>query len=49
MKLDPTKMKDWELAEAAEANMKPVSELADEMGLQSDELIPMGHTLAKVD
>ncbi len=49
MKLDPTKMKDWEVAEAAEANMKPVGELAEEMGLQGDELIPMGHKLAKVD
>ncbi|MHC4744285.1 MAG: formate--tetrahydrofolate ligase [Planctomycetota bacterium] len=49
MKLDPTKMKDWEVAEAAEANMKPVSQLADELGLQGDELIPMGHKLAKVD
>jgi len=48
-KLDPTKMKDWQVAEAAEANMKPVGQLAEEMGLKSDELIPMGHKLAKVD
>jgi formate--tetrahydrofolate ligase len=49
MKLDPTKMKDWQVAEAAEETMKPVSQLADELGLQEDELIPMGHKLAKVD
>jgi formyltetrahydrofolate synthetase len=49
MKLDPTKLKDWEVAEAAEEQMKPVSQLADEMGLEGDELIPMGHKLAKVD
>ncbi len=49
MKLDPTKMKDWQIAEAAEEQMKPVSRLAGEMGLQADELIPMGHKLAKVD
>lgn len=49
MKLDPTKMKDWQVAEAAEEQMKPVSRLASEMGLQADELIPMGHKLAKVD
>jgi len=49
MKLDPTKMKDWQVAEAAEEQMKPVSRLAGEMGLQPDELIPMGHKLAKVD
>jgi len=49
MKLDPTKMKDWQVAEAAEETMKPVSQLADEMGLEADELIPMGRKLAKVD
>ncbi|MFC1737615.1 formate--tetrahydrofolate ligase [Planctomycetota bacterium] len=49
MKLDATKMKDWQIAEAAEETMKPVSQLADEMGLNDDELIPMGHQLSKVD
>ena len=49
MKLDPTKMKDWQIAEAAEENMKPVSVLAKELGLLDDELIPMGKQLAKVD
>ena len=49
MKLDPTKMKDWQIAEAAEERMKPISQLAAEMGLQEDELIPMGRKLAKVD
>jgi len=42
-------MKDWQIAEAAEEKMKPVSQLASEMGLQENELIPMGRTLAKVD
>jgi formate--tetrahydrofolate ligase len=49
VKLDPTKMKDWQVAEAAEEIMKPVSQLADEMGPAGDELIPMGRKLAKVD
>jgi len=49
MKLDPTKMKDWQIAEAAEERMKPVTQLAAEMGLREDELIPMGRRLAKVD
>lgn len=49
MKLDPTKMKDWQVAEAAEETMKPVSQLARDMGLEDDELIPMGRKLAKVD
>jgi len=49
MKLNATKMKDWQIAEAAEEGMKPVSQLAEEMGLQESELIPMGRKLAKVD
>ena len=49
MKLDPRKLKDWQIAEAAEEKMKPVNQLAKEMGLQEDELIPMGRKLAKVD
>jgi len=49
MKLDPTKMKDWQIAEAAEETMKPVNQLADEMGLKGDELLPMGLQLGKVD
>ena len=49
MKLDPRKLKDWQIAEAAEEEMKPVSRLAEEMGLREDELIPMGRKLAKVD
>ncbi len=49
MKLDPTKLKDWQIAEAAEASMKPLQQLADEAGLVEDELIPMGRQLGKVD
>lgn len=49
MKLDATKMKDWEIAEAAEENMKSFRELADGLGLQEDELIPMGKRLGKID
>ena len=49
MQLDPTKLKDWQIAEAAEENMKTVYELADELGLQDGELIPMGRNLAKID
>ena len=41
MKLDPTKMKDWEVAEAAEENMKPFVQLAKDTGLEDDELIPL--------
>jgi len=48
-KLDATKMEDWQIAEAAEEQMKPVRQLADEMGLKEDELLPMGFQLGKVD
>lgn len=49
MKLDPTKMKDWQIAEAAEQSMKPISQLAKELGLKDDEVLPMGRQLARVD
>ncbi|HPU00729.1 MAG: formate--tetrahydrofolate ligase [Firmicutes bacterium] len=49
MPLDPTKHADWEIAEAAEANMKTVFQLADELGLEKEELLPYGHYVAKVD
>jgi len=49
MKLDPTKMKDWQVAEAAEETMKPFTALAGEMGFADDELLPMGKQLGKID
>ncbi len=49
MKLDPTQMKDWEIAEAAEANLKKAAELAAELGLEEGEWAPYGDVLAKVD
>jgi len=49
MKLDPTKMKDWQIAEAAEEVMKPIVQLGEELGLQEGELLPMGRNLAKVE
>ncbi len=49
MKLDPTRLKDWEIAQAAERDMKSPAQLAQDLGLQDDELIPMGRFLAKVD
>jgi len=49
MDLDPRQMQDWEIAEAAEDRMKPIQQLAAELGLRSDELIPYGYKLGKVD
>lgn len=49
MPLDPTKHADWEIAEAAEKNMKTVYQLAEELGLEKEELLPHGHYVAKLD
>ncbi len=49
MPLDPTKHADWEIAEAAEKDMKTVYQLAEELGLQKEELLPHGHYIGKVD
>jgi formate--tetrahydrofolate ligase len=42
-------MADWQVAEAAEERMKSPQKIAAKLGLLKDELIPMGHGLAKVD
>ena len=49
MNIDPTKLKGWEIAELAEQQMKPISTVAAELGLQEQEIIPMGMAIAKVD
>ena len=49
MVLDPRNMQDWEIAEAAGERMKPIQRLAAEFGLRSEELIPYGSRLGKVD
>lgn len=49
MPLDPTKHADWEIAQAAEANMKTVNQLGEELGLEKQELLPHGHYVAKLD
>lgn len=48
-KLDPTTMQDWQIAEAAEENMKPLYQLARDLGLAYGELLPVGEKLAKLD
>ncbi len=49
MVLDPREHKDWEIAAEAESRMKTCYQLADELGICRDELIPYGHYVAKVD
>ncbi len=49
LRLDPTKLKDWEIAAATEKRMRTVYDLADELGLERMELLPYGHYVAKLD
>ena len=48
-KLDPTKMKDWEIAAEAEKEMHRIYDIADKFGIKEEELLPYGHYLGKVD
>ena len=47
--IDPTKMKDWEIAAAIEPTLKPITTIARDFGLEGDEVIPMGEFVAKVN
>ena len=49
MALDPTKHADWEIAEEAESRMKTCYQLAEELGLTKEELLPHGNYIAKVN
>ena len=42
--LDPTKYKDWEIAEDAEKSLPSVEHFREKMGLLPDEIIPYGKT-----
>jgi len=48
MAYDATEMQDWQISEAAEVNMPSPREWQERLGLQQDEVIPMGR-LAKLD
>jgi len=45
---DATKMKDWQIAEAAEANMPMPEEWRERLGLEKDEILPYGK-ISKLD
>ncbi len=49
MPLDPTKHEDWEIAEDSEKSMKPIEQIAEDLGITKDELLPYGHYIAKID
>ncbi|MDN5292970.1 MAG: methylenetetrahydrofolate dehydrogenase [Eubacteriales bacterium] len=44
MPYDPTKMKDWEIAQEAEKYLPTYEEWAEKLGLEKDEMIPYGRT-----
>ena len=48
MAYDATKMKDWQIAEAAEANMPMPEEWRERIGLEKDEILPYGR-ISKLD
>jgi methylenetetrahydrofolate dehydrogenase (NADP+)/methenyltetrahydrofolate cyclohydrolase/formyltetrahydrofolate synthetase len=48
MAYDATKMKDWQIAEAAEENMPTFEEWREKLNLQKDEIIPYGR-LCRLD
>ncbi|MBI4687552.1 MAG: formate--tetrahydrofolate ligase [Nitrospirae bacterium] len=48
MPYDATKLADWQISEEAEKNMPAPEEWREKLGLQKDEMLPMGR-LAKVD
>ena len=48
MPYDATKMADWQISEAAEKKMPTPEEWREKLGLQKDEILPMGR-LAKLD
>jgi formate--tetrahydrofolate ligase len=48
MSLDPTNHADWEIAEEAEKRMKTSQQLAEELGINKEEMLPHGHYIAKV-
>ena len=48
MAYDATKMADWQISEAAEPNMPTPDQWVEKLGLQKDEMLPMGR-LGKLD
>jgi formyltetrahydrofolate synthetase len=48
MPYDAVKMADWQISEAAEKNMPSAEEWREKLGLEKDEILPMGR-LAKLD
>jgi formyltetrahydrofolate synthetase len=48
-KFDYATLPDWRIAEEYEKNMKTVYQLADELGIKNEELLPNSHYYGKID
>ncbi len=46
--LDPLRMENWQIAYEAEKRMKTIFQLAEELGLLKEEIIPYGYYIGKV-
>ena len=49
MNLDPTQLADWQIAEAAEIQMRSIETLVEKIGVKTDEWIPQGKGIAKLN
>lgn len=49
MKIDPTKMSDWQIADAVEDTLRPISDIAHELGILDDECSQYGRCYGKID
>ena len=49
MKIDPTELADWQIAELAEKEINSIEYIAHKLCLHEDEIIPKGKYVAKVD
>ena len=49
MNLDPTQLADWQIAEAAETQMRSIETLVEKIGVETDEWIPQGKGIAKLN
>ncbi len=47
--LDPKQHADWEIAQDAETRMKTIYQVAEDLGLEKEELLPYGHYMGKID
>lgn len=48
-KYDPVTMKDWQIAEIAEAEMIPFDDMCEMLGIPKEERIPYGQKIGRVD